>query len=617
MNETSAGALQRAGTGTTGEIGSVDTTVHAGDTPARAATGSRQLRSTRWFSGDTEVALTHRVALRTSGLAIADGDQRPVIGIADSSSELNPCNLPLRAQIAAISAGITEAGGIPVTFPVMSLGEDLMKPSAMLYRNLLSIEVEEYLRSYPLDGVVLLANCDKSVPGALMGAISANLPTVMLTGGPRPIAHFRGRAVGSGTDTWRAFEDHRAGRLDDAGWAEFEGCLACGGGACNTMGTAMTMALIAECLGFALPGSAVLPADHPDRAGLARRVGAAAVAAVIDDRRPLSTVTPAALRNAARVISAAGGSTNGIIHLLAIAGRAGIVFSLADLIAAAQQTAVIVDMQPSGRYLAQALHAAGGLPAVLRQIREVLELDTPTATGETWAAYLDAAESDVGTAPDVVRTLAHPIYAGGAFAYVTGSLAPDGAVIKVSAATPALLRHRGPAVVFHGYQDMLDRVNDPELAVTADSVLVLAGCGPAGVPGMPEWGMIPIPVALGRAGIRDMVRITDSRMSGTSFGTCVLHVAPEAAVGGPLALVRDGDMIELDVPAGTLEIDVPADELARRRAAWQPPESAHVRGWPRLYQQHVLQADTGCDLDFLRPPIPGYTAFIEPVIGRS
>lgn len=604
MSDIPARAPQRASTG-------------AGDAVARMAAGPGRLRSARWFSGDTEVALTHRVALRMAGRAVADGDTRPVIGIADSSSELNPCNLPLRAQIAAISAGITEAGGIPVTFPVMSLGEDLMKPSAMLYRNLLSIEVEEYLRSYPLDGVVLLANCDKSVPGALMGAISANLPTVMLTGGPRPIAHFRGRAVGSGTDTWRAFEDHRAGRLDDAGWAEFEGCLACGGGACNTMGTAMTMALIAECLGFALPGSAVMPADHPDREELAHRVGATAVGSVINNRRPLASVTPAALRNAARVISAAGGSTNGIIHLLAIAGRAGIAFSLADLIAASRQTAVIVDMQPSGRYLAQDLHAAGGLPAVLRQIRAVLELDTPTATGESWADYLAATESDGAANDDVICAPARPLSAAGAFAHVSGSLAPDGAVIKVSAATPELLQHRGPAVVFHGYQDMLDRVNDPDLPVTADSVLVLAGCGPAGVPGMPEWGMIPIPVALGRAGIRDMVRITDSRMSGTSFGTCVLHIAPEAAVGGPLALVRDGDMIELDVAAGTLDLDVPADELARRRDAWQPPASAHIRGWPLLYQRHVLQANTGCDLDFLRPPNPGYTAFIEPVIGRS
>jgi dihydroxy-acid dehydratase len=577
------------------------------------------LRSARWFSGEDEVSVIHRVALRSAGRAVEANDQRPVIGIADSSSELNPCNLQLRDQVADVAAGIQAAGGIPVAFPVMSLGEDLMMPSAMLYRNLLSMEVEEYLRAYPIDGVVLLANCDKSVPGALMGAISADVPTVMLTGGPRPVARFRGRQVGSGTDLWKAWEDHRAGTLDDAGWAEFERCLACGPGACNTMGTATTMALLVECLGFALPGSATVPAADPARAELARRTGATAVAAVRADRRPGALLSAAALRNGARVLSACGGSTNAVLHLLAIAGRTGRPWQLDELVEAARTVPVLVDLLPSGRYLAQDLNAAGGLPAVLRQLGDALELDALSATGRCWADELAALPLPVppAAATDVIRGQDDPVYAAGAFACVRGSLAPGGALIKVSAASPRLLRHRGPAVVFDNYEQMLARLDDPELVVSADSVLVLAGCGPVGVPGMPEWGMIPIPVRLAREGIRDMVRITDARMSGTSFGTCVLHVAPESAVGGPLALVRDGDLIELDVEAGRLDLVVEKDELERRRQHWAPPQSAHLRGWPALYQRHVTQADTGCDLDFLQAPTPAHARFVPAVVGRS
>jgi dihydroxy-acid dehydratase len=581
-------------------------------TPAAAPPGrSPRLRSADWFRGDDEVALLHRVALRTVGLDIQPDDERPIIGIADSSSDLNPCNLPLRDLVPDVAAGIREAGGLPVTFPVMSLGEDLMKPSAMLYRNLLSIEVEEYLRSYPVDGVVLLANCDKSVPGAVMGAMSADLPTVVVTGGPRPVSDFRGRRVGTGTDLWRAFDDHRAGRLDDAGWAEFERCLTCGLGSCNTMGTATSMAVVTETLGLSLPGSATIPSETPERAASARAAGQQAVASVRADLRPSTFVTDAGLRNAVRLLHACGGSTNAVLHLLAFAGRGAASLTLDDVAALGRDIPVLVDLEPSGRYLVQELHEAGGVPALIAALGELVELDVPTATGRSWRE-----ERIAGSGP-AIRSLDDPLRKGGAFAVVRGSLAPRGALVKVSAASESLFRHRGPALVFHGYDDMRDRIDSADLDVTADTVLVLAGCGPVGVPGMPEWGMIPIPARLSAAGVRDMVRVTDARMSGTSFGTCVLHVAPEAAVGGPLALVHDGDQIVLDVEAGRLDLDVDEAELGRRQAAWQPAASPHLRGWPALYQAHVTQADVGCDLDFLQAPTLAHRRSVPPVIGRS
>jgi dihydroxy-acid dehydratase len=577
------------------------------------------LRSAEWFHGDDEVAVLHRVALRSAGLDIEPDDRRPVIGIADSSSDLNPCNLPLRDLVPHVAAGIRAAGGLPVAFPVMSLGEDLMKPTAMLYRNLLSIEVEEYLRSYPLDGVVLLANCDKSVPGAVMGALSADLPTVVVTGGARAVSEFRGRRVGTGTDLWRAWEDHRSGRLDDAGWAEFERCLTCGLGACNTMGTATSMALMVETLGLSLPGSATMPADDPGRPAAAGDAGRRAVEAVLDDVRPSSLVSDAGLRNAVRILNACGGSTNAVVHLLAIAGRAGRTLTLDDIATLGKPIPVLVDLEPSGRYLVQELHAAGGLPALIRTLGELLELDALTGSGRTWAAEVAEATvaAEAAEAAVAIRPLTDPLHTGGAFAVLRGSLAPNGALLKVSAASGELFRHRGPALVFRDYHDMRSRLDDPELDVTADTVLVLAGCGPVGVPGMPEWGMIPIPARLAAAGVRDMVRITDARMSGTSFGTCVVHVAPEAAVGGPLALVRDGDVVILDVAAGQLDLDVNDAEMAARRANWTPAESLHLRGWPALYRMHVTQADQGCDLDFLQAPTPEYRRFVPPVVGRS
>jgi len=602
----------------------------SGQPPAGWPGGRAQLRSRAWLAGDDEVAVLHRVALNSAGVRVDRAAARPVIGIANSASELNPCNLPLRDLVGPVRRGIEAGGGAGVEFPSISLGEDLMKPSAMLYRNLLAIEIEEMIRANPLDGLVILANCDKSVPGALMGAISANIPTVLVTGGARPVASFRGERIGSGTALWRLWDQRRAGRLDDAGWHELERCLSCGLGACNTMGTASTMAVLGEVLGLMVPGSASIPAGDPRSAQAAHQAGELAVAAVLagvppvaapgagpvaaqPDLRPQAILTPGAFRNAVVALHAIGGSTNAVIHLAALAGRTGVPFPIDDIARLGADVPVLADIEPSGAGLMPDFDAAGGVPSLLRELSALLDLNAPTVSGQTIGQIAAAA----GPVTGAIRPATAPLRAGGAFGVVRGSLAPDGAIIKTSAATPGLIRHRGPAVVFRGYQDMLARIDDPGLAVTADSVLVLAGCGPVGVPGMPEWGMIPIPARLVRAGVTDMVRVTDARMSGTSFGTVVLHVAPEAAVGGPLGLVRDGDLISVDVLAGSLELEVRQSELDERRAALAPRPPAHLRGWPALYASHVLQAPDGCDLDFLRAPDPAHRTFVEPVVGRS
>ena len=570
------------------------------------------LRSTAWLAGDDEVALAHRVALASAGVPVAAGAGRPVIGIANSASQLNPCNLPVRDLVEPVRAGIEAAGGLGVEFPTISLGEDLMKPSAMLYRNLLAIEIEETIRANPLDGIVLLANCDKSVPGALMGAISANIPTVLVTGGSRPVVSFRGVPVGTGTSLWRLWDERRAGRLDDDGWETLERCLACGVGACNTMGTASTMAVLSEVLGFMVPGASSIPAGDPRAADTAKLAGEIAVRAVLEDRRPQQMLTVGSVRNAIVALNAAGGSTNAVIHLAALAGRGGVTFDIADIARIGASVPVLADVEPSGSYLMREFDAAGGVPTLLREVVDLLDADAETVSGRR----IGEIAADAKPASGAIRPAGNPLRTDGAFGVVQGSLAPDGAVIKTSAASERLLRHRGRAVVFRGYDDMLARIDDPALPVTADSVLVLAGCGPVGA-GMPEWGMIPVPARLLKAGITDMVRVTDARMSGTSFGTVLLHVAPEAAVGGPLALIEDGDLISVDVPAGRCDLEISDAELARRRAAWSPPPRRHLRGWPALYASHVTQAPQGCDLDFLQAPTAAHRSFIEPVVGRS
>jgi dihydroxy-acid dehydratase len=577
------------------------------------AEGDLMLRSDAWIVGDDEAALEHRAALRAAGLEVDPAGGRPVIGIANSASEFNPCNLPLRDLVPAVRAGVRAAGGIPVEFPVISLGEDLMMPTAMLYRNLLAMEIEEMTRSHPVDGLILLANCDKTVPGALMGAASTNLPTLVVTGGPRPPARFRGRRLGTGTDLWRLWDERRAGRLDDAGWREAERALSCGQGACNTMGTASTMGILAEVLGFALPGSSTVPTGDKRALAAAESAGRRMVEMVRADARPSTVCGPASLRNALRVLNAIGGSTNAVIHLAAVAGRLGLDWALADVDRLGRAVPLLADVEPCGAGLMQDFDAAGGVPALIGVLGDLLDGEALLADGRR----VDAVTRSSPAGGGVIRPLDQPLARGGAFRVVRGSLAPDGAVLKVPAATPGLLRHRGRAVVFEGYEEMRRRVDDPNLAVDASSVLVLRGCGPVGGPGMPEWGMIPIPARLVAEGVRDMVRVTDARMSGTSFGTVFLHVAPEGAVGGPLALVEEGDEIAVDAEAGRLDLLVEPDELARRRAAWRPPASPHRRGWPALYRAHVTQAPRGCDLDFLEAPTPADRVFVEPVVGRS
>jgi dihydroxy-acid dehydratase len=569
-------------------------------------------RSSEWFVGDDEVALAHRVVMASIGHQVDADSSKPIIGIADSSSDLNPCNLPLRNYLEEVKRGIFDAGGIPMVFPVMSLGEDLMKPSAMLYRNLLSIEIEEYLRSYPIDGVVLMANCDKSVPGALMGALSADLPTLMFTAEARPVAMYKGKKVGPGTELWRMWSDYRASKISKTEWQEFEACLNCGLGSCNTMGTASSVAMMVETLGLTLPGTSTHPESSDDRKVAAYRTGHQIVEMTKNGWTPSKIVTAGSFRNAVRVLQACGGSTNAIIHLLALSGRIDGKLTLEQVTALGEGISVIVDVEPSGTQMIQAFDLAGGLPALIQQLGAQFEGNEVTALGNTWDENL-ASPTD----GSVIKTLADPVYPKAAFAVVFGSLAPKGALIKVSAASEELLVHTGPAVVFHGYTDMQARIDDESLSITKDSVLILNNCGPVGVPGMPEWGMIPIPKRVLAQGVTDMVRISDARMSGTSFGTCLLHVSPEAAIGGPLAIVQDGDLIFIDIPSGKLDLLIGEAERDKRIRAWRPPTSQHMRGWPALYQKHVLQADEGCDLDFLRPTSPEMRRFVPPVVGRS
>ena len=578
------------------------------------AQSTRKFRSAEWFSGRDELAFQHRSVLRSMGFDPDVYDGRPVIGIANTWSDLNNCNSHLRELAEAVKRGVFVAGGLPLEFPCLSLGEEFMKPSAMLYRNLLAMELEEILRSNPIDGVVLLCNCDKTTPGQLMGAASANLPAIQLNGGPRSPGLWRGEKVGSGTDIWKYWDAVRAGQITREDWNDLERTIACGAGACNVMGTASTMTSLSEALGMMLPGVAALPAQDARRLTAAEATGRRIVQMVHEDLRPSQILTPQAFENAIRALMALGGSTNAVVHLIAIAGRRGIPLPLELFDRLSQDTPWLVNLSPSGKYLMDEFLAAGGVPAVLAELKEKLQRDCLTVTGATWNEILATSRS---FNHEVIRPLTKPLAQQGALATLRGTLAPQGAVIKVSAASPHLLHHRGKAIVFHSYQDMLDRVNHPDLPVTADSVLVLQHAGPKGVPGFPEWGMIPVPQKLLLQGITDLVRISDSRMSGTSFGTVVLHCAPEAAAGGPLALVRDGDEIELNLTDRRLDLLVPEAELAQRRAAWQPPATLHQRGYPRLYIDHVLQADEGCDFDFLKPKTEAELDFVPPIVGRS
>ncbi|MBI1848495.1 MAG: dihydroxy-acid dehydratase [Candidatus Rokubacteria bacterium] len=563
---------------------------------------AQPLRSRNWFGGQTLDGFAHRSWLKAEGFSDVVFDGRPVIGIANSWSELTTCNAHLRQVADAVKRGVWSAGGFPLEFPTISLGEVLMKPTTMLFRNLMAMDVEECIRAYPLDAVVLLSGCDKTTPAMLMGAASADVPAIMVTGGPMLRGVWRREELGSGTDLWRLWAERRADRMTDEEFCEAESCMSRSSGHCMVMGTASTMASMAEALGMTLPDNAAIPAPDARRLTLAELSGRRAVEiAKAGGPRPSEIMTAPAFDNAIRALMAIGGSTNAVIHLVAIAQRLGVPLPLTRFDELSRTTPFLVNVRPSGKYLMEDFFYAGGLPAVLRQLLALLHGDAPTVNGRCLA---DNVRSSECYNQDVIRPVELPLAGEGGLAILTGNLCPDGAVLKVSAASPRLLTHRGRAVVFEDHADMHRRIDDASVAIDETSVLVLKHVGPRGAPGMPEWGAAPIPARLLKRGVQDMVRISDARMSGTSYGTVVLHVAPESAVGGPLALVKDGDEIELNAPARTLTLRVADEELARRRAAWRPRPPHFTRGYGRLFLDHVLQANEGCDFDFLRGQTP-------------
>lgn len=552
----------------------------------------------------------HRQRSQQMGLRREEFVGRPVIGIINTWSELSPCHLHLRDRADAVKRGVWQAGGYPVELPAMSLGEVLVKPSTMLYRNFLAMEAEELLRSLPVDGAVLLGGCDKTTPGLLMGAISMDLPAIFCPAGPMSNGKWRGIVTGAGTHTRKFWDEKEAGKLTDADWLDLEGQMTRSIGTCNTMGTASTMTSIVDAMGLTLPGASSIPAADSGHVRMASACGVRAVEMVRDDLRPSRIVNRHAVENGAVACMALGGSTNAAIHLIALARRAGVNLTLDDLDAIAARVPVCANLFPTGTNLMEDFFFAGGLPALLRKLGPNIHRGCLTVNGWTVGENIDNApcyDDDVIRDPDNPVV---PLARGRALAVLRGNLAPDGAVIKTSAADPALLQHVGRAIVFDGPADMSERLNDPSLGIEPDDVLVLRGGGPVGAPGMPEWGNLPIPRHLLERGVRDMVRISDARMSGTHYGTCVLHVSPEAAIGGPLALLRTGDTVMLDVPAGRLEMLVDEAELARRRHAWKPPAERYPRSYAALYERHVGQAQDGCDFDFLT----GSGGVPEPVI---
>jgi dihydroxy-acid dehydratase len=556
-----------------------------------------KLRSRDWFGKRDRWGLAHRAWLRAEGFSERVFDGKPVIGICNSWSELNNCNAHLRQVAEAVKRGVWEAGGFPLEFCTISLGEMLMKPTTMLYRNLMAMEVEECIRAYPLDGVVLLCGCDKTTPAQLMGAASVDVPALMVPGGPMLSGMWHGRELAAGTDVRKMWEEVRAGRLGEEEWCEIESCVSRSAGHCTVMGTASTMAGLAEGLGMTLPGAADIPAVDSRRLMIAEESGRRVVDMVKEDLRPSRLMTAAALENAVRLLMALGGSTNAIVHLVAIAGRLGVNLPLSLFDEVARTTPVIANVKPSGKFLMEDFSYAGGVAAVLKEISPLLHLDALTASGKTLGENLKRAAC---FNREVIKPFDQPLFPQGGIVVLKGNLAPQGAVIKQSATSPHLVKHRGRAVVFQNNQDLLARIDDPDLQVDENSVLVLKNAGPQGAPGMPEWGHLPIPAKLLKAGVKDMVRLSDARISGTSFGTIVVHISPESAVGGPLAIVQDGDEIELDVPARRLELLVSEAAIKTRLAQWKAPAPHYTRGYGKLFLDHILQAHEGCDFDFLR-----------------
>ena len=560
-------------------------------------TNGSGLRSEAWFGRPDQLGFIHRSWIKNQGHPDQMFDGRPVIGICNTWSDLTPCNGHFRILAEQVKRGVYEAGGYPLEFPVMSLGEALMRPTTMLYRNLASMDVEESIRANPLDGVVILAGCDKTTPSTIMGAASVDLPTIVVSGGPMLNGEFRGKAIGSGTDVWKFSDDVRAGRMSVEEYQEAEACMSRSDGHCNTMGTASTMACMVESLGLGLPSNAAIPASDARRKRLSHLAGNRIVEMVREELRLSKILTRQAFENAIMVNAGIGGSTNFVVHLLAIAGRVGVELRLEDFDRLGSHLPLLVNLMPSGKYLMEDFYYAGGLPVLMQSMSHLLHLDALTVSGKTVGENIANAEC---YNRDVIVTADAPLIPEAGIAVLKGNLCEKGAIIKPSAASPALMQHRGRAVVFDNVEDYHARIDDPALPVDADSVLVMKNVGPRGYPGMPEVGNMGIPAKLLRAGVTDMVRISDGRMSGTAFGTVILHVAPEAAIGGTLALVENGDWIELDVAQRRLHLDVPEEELARRRAAWQAPVTPHTeRGYAKLYTQHVLQADQGVDFDFL------------------
>jgi dihydroxy-acid dehydratase len=555
-----------------------------------------ELRSHRWYGVNDLRSFGHRSRTAQMGYHRSDYAGKPVIAIINTWSEINPCHTHFRQRAEEVKRGIWQAGGFPVEMPAISLSEPFQKPTTMLYRNLLAMETEELLRSYPADACVLMGGCDKTTPALIMGALSMDLPAIFVPAGPMLRGDYKGGFLGSGSDTWKYWAELRAGNITEQDWREVEEGIARSPGHCMTMGTASTMTSAIEAMGLTLPGAASIPAPDARHAQMATLSGKRIVDMAWEDLRIRELVDARAIHNAVTTALALGGSTNAIVHLIAIARRAGVALDLARFDGLARVTPVLADVRPSGRFLMEDFYYAGGLRGLLSRLTDLLQTDALTVNGRTLGENLEGAAVHN---PEVIRPRDNPLVAGDGLAVLRGNLAPDGAVIKPPAMEAHLQRHTGPAVVFDDYNDMAARIDDPALPVTPDSVIVLRSAGPQGAPGMPEWGQLPIPRKLLQQGVRDMVRISDARMSGTSYGACVLHVAPESHVGGPLALVRDGDLIELDVPGRRLELRVDAAELARRRAAWTPPAPRFSRGFGALYLKHVSQANEGCDFDFL------------------
>jgi dihydroxy-acid dehydratase len=563
---------------------------------------AEDLRSHRRYGVNDLRSFGHRSRTAQMGYDRSDYAGKPVIAIINTWSDINTCHTHFKQRVEEVKRGVWQAGGFPLEMPAMSLAEPMQKPTTMLYRNFLAMETEELLRSYPADGAVLMGGCDKTTPALIMGAISMNLPAIYMPAGPMLSGHWRDTTLGSGSDTWKYWAELRAGNITERDWQEIEDGIARSPGTCMTMGTAATMMSLAESLGFSLPGAASIPAPDSNHAKMATLTGKRSVEMVWEDLKPRDFLRKESFDNAIVTLMAMGGSTNALIHLVAMAGRAGIKLPLERFNEFSAKTPLLANVRPSGdKYLMEDFYYAGGLRALLNELRDLLDLSCGTVNGKTLGENLEGARI---YNPDVIRTRSNPLKESGGLVVLRGSLAPGGAVIKAAAASPKLLKHTGKAVVFDDYNDMAARIDRDDLEVDADSVLVLRNAGPLGGPGMPEWGMLPVPKKLLKQGVRDMVRLSDARMSGTSYGACVLHVAPESFVGGPLALVRDGDLIELDVEKRVLNLNISPEEMHKRKSAWKPAARKYERGYGAIFSQHVKQADEGCDFDFLEGTAP-------------